>query len=166
MIVSMAIEMSDTPGELQKALEPIADHGGNIVSVAHHRGDVTPRGTLQVELTFEVVKERLDDVIEGIEGHGLIISKLGEERFHESVTVLLVGHIVSADITDTITAIESAGVKVIDFKLAMPDDPNETSSARLTIKTTTEATRREALAGLDRISEEKGFLFIEPVGVR
>ena len=166
MIVSMAIEMSDTPGELQQALAPIADHGGNIVSVAHHRGDVTPRGTLQVELTFEVVEERLDDVIAGIEGHGLVIAEIGEERFHESVTVLLVGHIVSADVTDTITAIESAGVKVIDFELAMPDVPTETSSARLTIKTTTAETRREALGALERISDEKGFLLIEPVGVR
>ncbi|MFW5984135.1 MAG: amino acid-binding protein, partial [Halobacteria archaeon] len=129
MIVTMTLELSDEPGELLKALQPVADKGGNIVSVTHQRGEVTPRGTLPVEVTFEIVEERLQDVLDSLQEMGIRVAKFGEEKFHESMTVVLVGHLVRTDVTDTIKSVEDEGVKIVDFSLAMPDDADDTSSA-------------------------------------
>ncbi|MDY6776334.1 MAG: amino acid-binding protein [Halobacteria archaeon] len=165
MIVTMTLELSDEPGELLKALSPISEHGGNIVSVTHQRGNVTPRGTLPVEITFEIVEGRHEDLIEDLRSKGVRIAQFGEEKFHESVTLVLVGHIIRGDITDTIESIEIDGVKVVDFSLAIPDDPEKTSSARLTVNATSDEKIDEAMDHLDEICERKDLLKMEPIGV-
>ena len=165
MIVTMTLELSDKPGELLKALQPVADNGGNIVSITHQRGEVTPRGTLPVEITFEIVEERLDEVLDALRDMGMRIAEFGEERFRESVTVVLVGHIVDSDVTDSIKSIESEGVKIIDFSLAMPDDNDDTSSARISINATCENKLSEAMESVDELCERKDLTKIQPIGV-
>ncbi|MFB6282978.1 MAG: amino acid-binding protein [Halobacteria archaeon] len=165
MIATMTLELSDKPGQLLDALRPIADHNGNIVSVRHQRGDVTPRGTLPVEITFEILEERLETLVDDIHDQGIRVAKLGEERFHESVTVVLVGHIVESGVTDTIEEIESPGVKIVDFSLAMPDESGETSSARLVINATGEDTLQEAVDSIKELCEDKELVDIGPIGV-
>lgn len=165
MIVTMTLELSDKPGELLKALQPVADHGGNIVSVTHQRGNVTPRGTLPVEITFEIVEERLEGMIDDLRDMGVRVAKFGEEKFHESVTVVLVGHIVRGDVTDTITGIEDDGIKIVDFSLAMPEDDEDTSSARLTINATCQDKLEQAMDSIDRVCSEKDLVKMVPIGV-
>ena len=46
---TVRLELVDEPGELLGALEPIADNGGNLLSIFHERGNVTPRGHIPVE---------------------------------------------------------------------------------------------------------------------
>ncbi|MFD1525915.1 amino acid-binding protein, partial [Halolamina salina] len=41
---TLRLELDDEPGELAAALEPIAEHGGNLLSVFHERGSRTPGG--------------------------------------------------------------------------------------------------------------------------
>ncbi|MFP4631962.1 MAG: amino acid-binding protein [Halobacteriota archaeon] len=165
MIVTMTLELSDEPGQLLKSLEPVAGHGGNIVSITHQRGKETPRGTLPVEVTFEIVEERLEDVLDDLREMGIRVSKFGEERFHESITLVLVGHIVEGDVTDTIQRVEEEGVKVVDFSLAMPDDVEDTSSARMTVNATCEDKIDSAMASIDEICEDKDLVKVEPIGV-
>ncbi|MDY6779675.1 MAG: amino acid-binding protein [Halobacteria archaeon] len=165
MIVTMTLELNDKPGELLKALQPVADHGGNIVSVTHQRGNVTPRGTLPVEITFEIVEERLESVLDDLRGMGVRVAKFGEEKFHESITVVLVGHIVRSDVTDTVDEIQTEGVKIVDLSLAMPEDEEETSSARLTINATCQDKLQEAKESIGRVCEEKDLVRMEPIGV-
>jgi ACT domain-containing protein len=165
MIVTMTLELSDEPGELLKALQPIADRGGNIVSVTHQRGEETPRGTLPVEITLEIVEERLDQVRDDLHDMGIGIAQLGEERFHESITVVLVGHIVESDVTDTIQSIEEEGVKIVDFALAMPEETEETSSARLTIEATSEEKIDSAMDAIRGVCDRKDLVEMDPIGV-
>lgn len=165
MIVTMTLELSDKPGELLKALQPVADHGGNIVSVTHQRGNVTPRGTLPVEITFEIVEERLEGMLDDLREMGVRVAKFGEEKFHESVTVVLVGHIVRGDVTDTITDIEADGIKIVDFSLAMPEDDQDTSSARLTINATCQDKLQQAMDSIERVCEQKDLVKMVPIGV-
>lgn len=165
MIVTMTLELSDKPGELLKALQPVADHGGNIVSVTHQRGNVTPRGTLPVEITFEIVEERLEGMLDDLREMGVRVAKFGEEKFHESVTVVLVGHIVRGDVTDTITGIEDEGIKIVDFSLAMPEDESETSSARLTINATCQDKLEQAMQSIEKVCRDKDLVKMEPIGV-
>lgn len=161
----MTLELSDKPGELLKALQPVAEHGGNIVSVTHQRGNVTPRGTLPVEITFEIVEERLENVLDDLREMGVRVAKLGEEKFHESITVVLAGHIVRGDVTDTINGIEDDGIKIVDFSLAMPENVDETSSARLTINATCQDKLDQAMESIERVCNEKGLVKMVPIGV-
>lgn len=165
MIVTMTLELSDKPGELLSALEPVADNGGNIVSVTHQRGEVTPRGTLPVEITFEIVEERLQEVLDSLQEMGIRVAKFGEEKFHESMTVVLVGHIVRTDVTDTIESIEAEGVKIVDFSLAMPDEAGETSSARLVVNATCQDKLEKAVETIDGVCERKDLVKMQPIGV-
>lgn len=165
MIVTMTLELSDKPGELLSALEPVADNGGNIVSVTHQRGEVTPRGTLPVEVTFEIVEERLQDVLDSLQEMGIRVAKFGEEKFHESMTVVLVGHIVDSDVTDTIESVEAEEVKIVDFSLAMPDETDETSSARLVVNATCQEKLEQAVETIDEVCERKDLVKMQPIGV-
>jgi ACT domain-containing protein len=165
MIVTMTLELSDKPGELLSALEPVADNGGNIVSVTHQRGEVTPRGTLPVEITFEIVEKRLQDVLDSLQEMGIRVAKFGEEKFHESMTVVLVGHIVDSDVTDTIESVEAEGVKIVDFSLAMPDETEETSSARLVVNATCQEKLEQAVETIDEVCERKDLVKMQPIGV-
>lgn len=165
MIVTMTLELSDKPGELLSALEPVADNGGNIVSVTHQRGEVTPRGTLPVEVTFEIVEKRLQDVLDSLQEMGIRVAKFGEEKFHESMTVVLVGHIVRTDVTDTIESVEAEGVKIVDFSLAMPDETEETSSARLVVNATCQDKLEQAVETIDEVCERKDLVKMQPIGV-
>jgi len=165
MIVTMTLELSDKPGELLSALEPVADNGGNIVSVTHQRGEVTPRGTLPVEITFEIVEERLQDVLDSLQKMGIRVAKFGEEKFHESMTVVLVGHLVQTDVTDTIESVEAEGVKIVDFSLAMPDETEETSSARLVVNATCQEKLEQAVETIDEVCERKDLVKMQPIGV-
>lgn len=47
------LELVDEAGELLRASDPIADNGGNSLSIFHRRGDITPRGNIPVEVDFE-----------------------------------------------------------------------------------------------------------------
>lgn len=165
MIVTMTLELSDEPGELLRALQPVADKGGNIVSIVHQRGEETPRGTLPVEVTFEIVEERLQDVLDSLRDMGIRVAQFGEERFHESMTVVLVGHIVESDVTDTIESVEAEGVKIVDFSLAMPDDSDETSSARLVVNATCQDKLEQAVEAIEEVCERKDLVKMQPIGV-
>ena len=165
MIVTMTLELSDEPGQLLDALQPVADHGGNIVSITHQRGKETPRGTLPVEVTFEIVEERLDKVLDDLQQQGIRVAQFGEEKFHESITVVLVGHIVEGDVTDTIQRVEEEGVKIVDFSMAMPDESESTSSARLTVNATCEDKIDAAMESIQGICQDKDLVKVDPIGV-
>ena len=61
---TVRLELVDEPGELLRALEPIADNGGNLLSIFHERGNVTPRGHIPVEVDLEATPDRFDDIVE------------------------------------------------------------------------------------------------------
>jgi ACT domain-containing protein len=45
---TVRLELVDEPGELLRALEPISANGGNLLSIHHERGNITPRGHIPV----------------------------------------------------------------------------------------------------------------------
>ena len=163
MRVTMDLELKDVPGQLVMALQPISEYGGNIISVIHHHGDKTPRGTIPVLITFEIVKENLAKLIVKLEKLGVIVRRIGEERLVESISVILIGHIVHSDLRDTIDRIDSTGfAEVVDLAMSMPG-VNRASSARLTINATGKEELGKALKVLRKIARDKDLLVIEPI---
>ena len=163
MIVSMTLELKDIPGQLVLALSPISELHGNIMSVVHQHEEKTPRGTIPVQITFEIDQRVLNELIERLENSGVRVARVGEERLRSSVSVVLIGHIIHSDIGDTIERIDSTGfAEVVDLSLSMPAI-EKTSSAYLVINAVGEKELKKALQILRDVAEKKDLLIIEPI---
>lgn len=163
MIVSMTLELKDIPGQLVLALSPISELHGNIMSVVHQHEEKTPRGTIPVQITFEIDQHALNELIERLENSGVRVARVGEERLRSSVSVVLIGHIIHSDIGDTIERIDSTGfAEVVDLSLSMPAI-EKTSSAYLVINAIGEKELKKALEILRGVAEKKDLLMIEPI---
>jgi ACT domain-containing protein len=163
MIVSMTLELKDIPGQLVLALSPISELHGNIMSVVHQRDEKTPRGTIPVQITFEIEHSVLNKLIGRLEKSGVRVARVGEERLRSTVSVVLIGHIVHSDMGDTIDKIDSTGfAEVVDMSLSMPAI-EKTSSAYLVINAVGEKELSRALDILREVANKKDLLIIEPI---
>lgn len=163
MIVSMTLELKDIPGQLVLALAPISELHGNIMSVVHQHEEKTPRGTIPVQITFEIDQSVLTKLIGRLEKSGVGVARVGEERLRSSVSVVLIGHIIHSDIGDTIDRIDKTGfAEVVDLSLSMPAI-EKTSSAYLVINAEGEKELKNALDILREVASKKDLLMIEPI---
>ncbi len=159
----MTLELKDIPGQLVLALAPISELHGNIMSVIHQHEEKTPRGTIPVQVTFEIDQGVLDELIEKLEKSGVGVARVGEERLRSSISVVLIGHIIHSDIGDTIDRIDSTGfAEVVDLSLSMPAI-EKTSSAYLVINAEGENELKNALEILREVAIKKDLLMIEPI---
>ena len=163
MRLSMDLELQDIPGQLLLALQPLKDIKANIISVVHHRERKTPRGMIPVRFVVEMDRNKIDTVKEELKKSGISVVRAGEDRLIESVSVVLVGHVLDSDLGDTIDRIDTTGyAEVMDLSLSMTGI-NEPSSAYLKIRATGKAEIQKALSILREVGKEKQLLVIEPI---
>jgi ACT domain-containing protein len=159
---TIRLELADEPGELLNALEPIAENGGNLLSIFHERGNVTPRGRIPVEVDLECHPEQFETIVDALRDAGMNVVQAGREEYGEELTVLLVGHVIDTDFSDTLERIQStADASVTDVALSAPAGTEDVSSARLRIATSADRTD-DALAAVREIAAEKDLHVIEP----
>jgi ACT domain-containing protein len=160
---TVRLELVDEPGELLNALGPIAEHGGNLLSIFHERGNRTPRGRIPVEVDLEATTERFDRIVDALRETGVNVVQAGAERYSEELTVLLIGHLVETDFSDTLSRFETcASASVDDVSLTVADDPSDVSSARIRLATETGETS-QTLDALQEVSSEKDLTVIRPL---
>jgi ACT domain-containing protein len=160
---TVRLELADEPGQLLAALRPIADHGGNLLSIFHERGNITPRGRIPVEVDLECPPDRFDDIVDALRGEGITVIQAGTERYGEELSIVLVGHLVDTDLSDTLHRIErSTAASLSDLSLSAPEGTDEPSSARLRIATRAGQTEA-ALDAVRSVAAEKDLDVIEPL---
>ena len=160
---TVRLELQDEPGELLRALEPIADSGGNLLSIFHERGNVTPRGHIPVEVDMEATPERFEGIVEALRDAGVNVIRAGSEQYSEELVVLLVGHLVDTDLSDTLSRIEDCGnASIDDVALSAPDGTDELSSARVRMDTHAGAVE-ETLDTVRAVADRKGLHVVEPL---
>lgn len=159
---TVRLELVDEPGELLRALEPIAENGGNLLSIFHERGNLTPRGHIPVEVDLECPADRFDAIVDAVRDAGVNVVKAGTDRYSEEVTILLVGHLIDTDLSETLGTIQNCGgTTVRDMTLSAGDDADDPSSAR--IRLATDADRlADALATVREVADRKDLRVIEP----
>lgn len=164
MRVSMDIELKDEPGQLIMALEPVSKHKANLISVFHyHKTGSTGSSRVQVRLVIDANSHIIHTIKEELEASGIRVLRIGEEKYLESITVLLLGHIIQSDLNDTISRIDSTGVaEVVEISLSMPEIAGP-SSASLRISAVGRAEMEQTVALMKTIAAEKELLLVLPV---
>lgn len=159
---TVRMELVDEPGELLNALEPIASHGGNLLSIHHERGSLTPRGRIPVEVALECVSDRFDEIVGALRDAGITVIEAGEERYSESITLILVGHLVDTDLSETLDRLEACpNATILDFALSTPRETDDVSSARVRLAVDRDGLK-QTLAGVRAVADEKDLHVIEP----
>ena len=160
---TVRLELVDEPGQLLAALKPIAENGGNLLSIFHERGNITPRGRIPVEVDLECPSDRFEGIVEALRQEGINVIQAGAERYGEELSIVLVGHLVDTDLSDTLDRIEqSTEASLSDLSLSAPEGTDERSSARLRLATRPGRTE-EALRIVRGIAAEKDLHVIEPL---
>jgi ACT domain-containing protein len=160
---TLRLELVDEPGELLRALSPIAENGGNLLSIFHERGSLTPRGHIPVEVDLECPPERFDSIVEALRDAGVTVIQADAERYGEAVTVLLVGDLVDTDLSDTLSELEACGTaSVADFSLTTEGGTDGVSCARVRLAIESGSAER-AVDQVRSIATEKDLVVVEPL---
>lgn len=159
--VSMKLEMKDTPGQLVRALKPISDTGGNIIAVIHQRESLTRAEVIDVQVVIELPEKRLEELVARMNEQGVTVQRIGTERLIHKKSLIMIGHIMHTDLTDTVNHIDTTGyAEVSELELIMPAIA-EPTSARMMIKATNAAAMNKALEILRQVAQKKDILVIE-----
>ncbi|MDI6719511.1 MAG: amino acid-binding protein [Methanomicrobiales archaeon] len=159
----MKLEMKDTPGQLVNALKPISDAGGNIIAIVHQREPQTSKETIDVQVVVELAEKRLPDLLELFKRHGIHVQRIGKERLVHRRSLIMIGHIMHTDLSDTVDQIDRTGfAEVSELSMVMPEI-QEPSTARITIKSRSESDMASALDILRRVAKRKDLLIVEPL---
>ncbi|MDI9645345.1 MAG: amino acid-binding protein [Archaeoglobales archaeon] len=158
----MIVELEDKPGQLLKTLEPISRLGGNIVGIIHQRGKKTPLNRIPVEITIKIDAKKILELKQKFESEGIILRSIDEISLIYSTTILLIGHVIHTDMSDTVMKIDSNDAECVEIIMSMPKQ-NNPSTALLTIAARSEEALREAVERLKKVCNLKGIEVIEPV---
>ena len=159
---TVRLELVDEPGELLAALEPIAERGGNLRSIHHERGNLTPRGRIPVEVDLACHPDRFDEIVAALRDSSVNVIQAGAERYSEELSVLLFGQVIDTDLSDTLSTIEhEAAASVVDVSLSAPDGTSDVSSARVRLAIEADETA-DALAAVRAVAEQKSLRVVEP----
>lgn len=169
MKVTMDIELKDEPGQLILALEPVSRNRANLISVFHyHKSDASTKtggGNIQVQLVLDAKSSVIEKIKEDMEKTGIRILRIGEEKYRETVTVVMIGHVVNTDIRDTINRIDETGIaEVTDMSLSMPEIEEPTSAA-ITVNAVGKDELKKTIALLKEITKEKELLLVLPIEI-
>ncbi len=160
---TVILELADEPGELLRALRPIAENDGNLLSVLHERGDRTPRGRVPVTVEFRCPPTRFESIVASLDDAGVTVAQVDRESYADRLTVLLVGHVVERDLSETLRSVEhSPAASVVDLSLSAPEGTDDVSAARLVLGVS-DGDTAEALAAVRSVAERKDLRLLTPV---
>ncbi|MEM1579288.1 MAG: ACT domain-containing protein [Archaeoglobaceae archaeon] len=159
-LFTLVVELEDKPGQLLKVLEPIARNGGNVVGILHQRGKKTPLNRVPVEISFTADPKKAEKIFSELQKE-VVIRSFGTLRTAR-ISLLLIGHIIHTDLSDTIRRIDSSEAECVELNVTMPE-LSEPSTAMITISAKTSEALEKALERLRKICREKGITILEPV---
>ncbi len=116
MRFDLTLGLTDRPGQLLKALEPIAKNGGNIISIIHERERLS-EGYVPVSLVVDFLSNsNFRKAVKDLEDLGIAIIKSEEIVERTRITLILIGKM---DVKRLIeTRIE--GIRIAGFEVSAP----------------------------------------------
>lgn len=161
MRINLVLELSDTPGQLVKVLEPISTLGANLVTVIHKRDYKHDDGKVPVQLTLEGEHEDLKSVVNKFEELGFSVIEMDGVVRKEKITTILFGHIVDRDLRDTMDRINKLdGIAIVGFDIKLNGE--DKSTALINIEADV-GKKQTVFSKIAEIAEEKELLVINEV---
>jgi len=152
----LTIALADRPGQLIKALEPIAKNGGNIISIIHEREEPSA-GFVPVSLVVDFPsKWNLRKAVDDLKELGVAIVKAEEIIDTTRITVILIGKVDLKRIAET----EIRNIKIVGFEVSAPTSKD--ACLKLELEIPTESVE-EAIDDLRRIAEAEKVLLLSPI---
>lgn len=156
MKFDLTLALADRPGQLVKALEPIAKNGGNIISIIHER-EKPAEGYVPVSLVADFPsKQHLRRTISDLKGLGVTIIKSQEVLETTRVPVILIGRMDLKRLIET----KVENVRITGFEVSAPT--SKEACVRLDLEVPTESVD-EVLDELKKLSKEENAILISPV---
>ena len=156
MKFDLTLALADKPGQLLRALEPIAKNGGNIISIIHER-DKPVEGYVPVSLVVDFPsRQNFRSAINDLKSLGIAIIKSEEVVEKVRLTFILIGGV------DLKRVIESniRDVRIIGVEASTPK-LNEVS-VKLDIEFPADRAD-EVMEELRRLSQEQNAILISPI---
>jgi len=149
---NLTLGLIDRPGQLLKALEPIAKNGGNILSIIHEREKVTS-GYVPVNLVVDfLTKKNFEKTKKEFENIGISVIKSEEIIEKANVTFILIGKLDVRKIVET----EIQGARIVDFEVSAPT--SKEACVRLNIEAPLESINMIISKLKEIVKEENAFL--------
>jgi ACT domain-containing protein len=112
---------------------------------------------------LEAAPGRFETIVDALRDAGINVIEAGSQQYSETLTLVLSGHLVDTDLSDTISRIqEGTQASVTDLSLSAPEGTEDVSSARLRLATETGETE-STLSTVRAIADEKDLRVIEPL---
>ena len=156
MRLDLTLALIDRPGQLLKALEPIANNGGNIISIIHER-EKTAGVYVPVSLVVDFpAYENYRKAREDLEEIGVNITKSEEVIERANITAVLIGKLDFKRIVET----KIKGLRIVDFEVSAPT--SREACIKLNIEVPVELVD-EAIMELKRISKEENAILVSSI---
>lgn len=162
MRLELEVELRDTPGQLMSVLETLGRYGANIVTIVHDRSRLR-NGRLPVLLAFDAPPEGTNHLLEAIRAHFRVLRLSGATDTHLAA-FLLIGHVIQDDLSHVTEAVFKGGAEVrrVRAEVAAREEP---SAVLVDVAAATEAKLADALRRVRALSEERGYVLLEALGV-
>jgi len=154
--IHLTLAVADRPGQLLKTLEPIAKHGGNIISIIHERertaGVYVPVSLVVDFPTYENYTRTMKD----LERIGVNVTKSEEVIERASVVAILIGRLDFKRIVET----KIKGLRIVGFEVSAPT--SREACIKLNIDVPVEL-MDEAIWELKRIAKEENAVLVASI---
>jgi len=152
----LTIALADRPGQLIKALEPIAKNGGNIISIIHEREEPSS-GFVPVNLVVDFPsKWNLKKTINDLKKLGVTIIRSEEIIDTTRITTIFIGKIDMKRLAET--GIRNA--EIVGFEVSTPTSRD--ACLKLELEVPTESVE-EAIDDLKKIAEAENALLLSSI---
>lgn len=156
MKFDITLGLVDRPGQLLKALGPVAKNGGNIISIIHEREKLSG-GYVPVSLVVDFPsREKFERARREIEELGILVIRSEEVSEKVYVTCILVGKV---DVRKIVEA-EAEGMRIVNFEVSSPT--SKEVCMKLNLEVPAEALER-IMDKLKKITEEENAILIPTV---
>jgi ACT domain-containing protein len=152
----LTLGLADRPGQLLKALDPIAKNGGNIISIIHER-EKPAEGFVPVSLVVDFPsKINLKETIEDLKAMDIGIIKSEEIIETTRVTLILIGKIDLRKLIET----KFENTRTTGFEVSAPDSKD--ACVKLDLEVPIGLVER-VISELKRVSKEENAILISSV---
>lgn len=152
---SMTIALADKPGQLLKALEPIAKNGGNIISIVHER-DKLVEGYVPVSVVVDFPShENYTNAINELKNLGIIVVESSEIVEKVRLTFILAGNVNLMEVVKS--KVKEAEIVSLETSTIKPNGVSVKLEAEVSVRGV-----NEFVEELKKIASEQNALLILP----